>query len=112
FDHLVGREIGEVGEGWQQFVVHARDEWGDGISDYLLEVIKQENGNWVPFQEMYTDVHPYGADPSFRCFHIRLPKGITNAGTPLKVRINASTGTELMAYRAFGVGMKELGATQ
>lgn len=109
FGHLEGHEIGEVGEGWQQFVVHARDEWGDGITDYVLEVLKQENGDWKPFEEMYTDVHPYGEDPSFRCFHIRLPKGITTPGTPLKVRINASTGTELMAYRAFGAGMQQLG---
>lgn len=110
FDHLVGRKVGTAMEGWQQFVVHARDEWGDGISDYLIDVLKKENGNWVKFDEMYTDVHAYGADQSYRCFHIRLPKGISGAGTPLRARVNASTGTELMAYRAYGAGVRDLGA--
>ena len=114
FGHIVGHEAGEKGEGWQQFVVHARDEWGDGITDYVLEVFKEENGKPVRFEEMYTDVHPYGEDRSFRCFHIHLPQGITTPSAKLTVRINASTGTELMAYRAFGGGMQELGvgATQ
>ncbi|HET6934091.1 MAG TPA: hypothetical protein VFI72_04580 [Candidatus Angelobacter sp.] len=85
-----------------------------GVSDYLIEVLKQKDGEWVKFEKMYTDVHAYGADNSFRCFHIRLPKNISAAGTPIRIRINASTGTELMAYRAYagGNGEKELGATQ
>lgn len=110
FDHLIGKEVGTEMEGWQQFVVRARDEWGDGISDYLIEVVKWDGGKWVPFTEMYTDVHAYGADPSYRCFHLRLPKGISSPGTPIHVKINASTGTELMAYRAYGSGSKDLGA--
>jgi hypothetical protein len=88
-------------EGWQQFIVHARDEWGDGISDYLMEVRQQENGEWKKFDQISTDVHAYGPDQSYRCFHIRLPKGISKPGTPLCVCVNASTGTELMAYRAY-----------
>ena len=107
-DHLIGRQVGTEMEGWQQFVIHARDEWGDGISDYLIDVLKKENGEWVPFAEMYTDVHAYGGDPSYRCFHLRLPSGISSSGTPVMVRINASTGTELMAYRAYGT--EDLGA--
>jgi hypothetical protein len=53
------------------------------------------------FSEMCTDVHAFGPDPSFRCFHIRLPKGITSGTIPVKVRIHASTGTELMAYQGY-----------
>ena len=34
-------------EGWQQFVVHARDERGDGISDYMIEVLAERDGEWV-----------------------------------------------------------------
>ncbi len=114
FGHLLGHGEEPEIDGWQQFVVRARDEWGDGISDYLIEVLKQKDGEWVKFEEMYTDVHAYGADNSFRCFHIRLPKNISAAGTPIRIRINASTGTELMAYRAYagGNGERELGATQ
>lgn len=111
FGHIIGHNVPMDMDGWQQFVVRAVDEWGDGVSDYLIEVLKQENGEWKRFDEMYTDVHAYGADPSFRCFYIRLPKGISTAGRPLKIRINASTGTELMAYRAYAAGVQELGAT-
>jgi hypothetical protein len=89
-------------EGWQQFVVHARDERGDPVTDYLIEVLRRNGNDWVTFPEMYTDVHAYAADPSFRCFHIRLPEGICGGNVPLRVRIHASTGTDLMAYQGYG----------
>jgi hypothetical protein len=111
FAHILGHGPGVEMEGWQQFVVHARDEHGDGISDFMIEVLTERDGAWTPFTEMYTDVHPYGPDPSFRCFHLRLPAGISAGGVKLKVRINASTGTDLMAYQGYGSEARELGAT-
>ena len=101
FGHLFN-EGEEVMDGWQQFVVHARDERGDPVTDYLVDVLRQDGDNWAEFTEMYTDVHAYGADASFRCFHIRLVKGIAQGGTPLQIRINASSGTALMAYQGYG----------
>ena len=106
-DHFVGTEM----EGWQQFVVHARDERGDGVSDYMIEVLTEKGNTWTAFEEMYVDVHAYGSDPSFRCFHIRLPRGILAGQVPLKVRIHASTGTELMAYQGYGDTEHQLTAT-
>ena len=110
FGHLIGHSDTEM-DGWQQFVVHARDERGDGISDFIVEVLRESDGKWVAFEEMYTDVHPFGADPSYRCFHVRLPSGICGGEVKLKVRINASTGTELMTYQGYGSEEKQLGAT-
>jgi hypothetical protein len=100
-------------DGWQQFVIRARDERGDPVTDYMIQVMRKEGDDWVDFQEMYTDVHAYGTDPSFRCFHIRLPKGICGGEVPLQVRIQASTGTELMAYQGYGSDevKKDLGPT-
>jgi hypothetical protein len=89
-------------EGWQQFVVRARDERGDPVTDYLIDVLRKDGEKWVEFAEMYTDVHPYTTDMSFRCFHIRLPQGICDGQVPLRVRIHASTGTQLMAYQGYG----------
>jgi hypothetical protein len=89
-------------EGWQQLVVHARDERGDPVADYLIEVLQKDGSEWVPFEGMYTDVHAYAADPSFRCFHVHLPEGISGGKTQLRVRINASSGTELIAYQGYG----------
>jgi hypothetical protein len=102
------RGAGEKLEGWQQFVVHARDERGDPVTDYMVEVI-QDDGQ--KFEAMSTDVHPYGPDPSYRCFHIHLPKGVSDPALKLKARIHASTGTELMAYQGYNLQKRELTAS-
>jgi hypothetical protein len=112
FGHVFGESPEEVMEGWQQFVVHAIDERGDGISDYMIQVLTQRpDGTWDEFEDMCTDVHAYGPDSSFRCFHVRLPRGISARKIPLRVRINASTGTELMAYQGYGSEERQLSAT-
>jgi hypothetical protein len=110
-DHFIGHEVGTEMQGWQQFVVRARDERGDGVSDYMIEVLTKEGDDWKPFKEMYTDVHAYGPDQSFRCFHIRLPRGILAGEIPLRVQIHAATGTELMAYQGYGNTEQQLTAT-
>jgi hypothetical protein len=93
-------------------VVFACDERGDGIPDYMIEVLTQQpDGQWVPFHEMSTDVHPYGPDSSYRCFHVRLPAGLSGGGVKLRARINASTGTELLAYQGYGSEARQLGST-
>ena len=38
-------------QGWQQFVVHARDERGDPVTDYLIEVLRKDGDDWVNFEE-------------------------------------------------------------
>jgi hypothetical protein len=38
---------------------------------------------------MCRDVRAYGPDSIFRCFHVRLPRGISAGRIPLRVRINA-----------------------
>lgn len=91
----------EALEGWQQFAVHACDEWGDGITDFMMEIYREQDGKLVKFDQISTDVHAYGLDESYRCFHIKLPQGISQPGLKLCVCVNASTGTELMAYRAY-----------
>jgi hypothetical protein len=112
FGHILGYSGAAPLEGWQQFVVFASDEHGDGISDYMIEVLTQQpDGTWGPFHEMSTDVHAYGPDSSYRCFHVRLPAGLSSGNVKLRVRINASTGTELLAYQGYGSEAKQLGPT-
>jgi hypothetical protein len=101
FGHLFGEDSDTPLEGWQQFVVHAIDERGDGVSDYLLDVLRSENGQDVLFPEMYTDVHVYRADPSYRCFHIRLPQGISAQSSQIKIRVHASSGTQIVGYQGY-----------
>ena len=92
--------------GWQQFVVRARDERGDPIADYMVEIVKDDK----IFDAMSTDVHAYGPDSSYRCFHIHLPKDISDPGLKLRARIHASTGTELVAYQGYNETKQELTA--
>ena len=82
FGHVFGENPEEKMEGWQQFVVHAVDERGDGISDYMIEVLTQRpDGTWDEFKDMYTDVTAVwtrfraaaavsmsGSPPPQRCF--------------------------------------------
>jgi hypothetical protein len=93
-------------EGWQQFVVRVNDERGDPVTDYMIEILK----NGELFTAMYTDVHAYSRDQSYRCFHIRLPNGIYNPALKLRARLHASTGTELMAYQGYNDVKRELTA--
>jgi hypothetical protein len=110
--HIFGHGDDAELEGWQQFVIFASDERGDGIPDYMIEVITQQpDGEWGPFHEMSTDVHPYGPDSSYRCFHVRLPAGLSSGNVKLRARINASTGTELLAYQGYSSEIKQLGPT-
>jgi hypothetical protein len=101
FGHIFGKNTDSTLEGWQQFVIHAKDERGDGVSDYLLEVLREVDGSLVPFEEMYADVHAYRTDPSYRCFHIRLPHGISSQNANLKIRVHASSGTALIGYQGY-----------
>jgi len=112
FGHILGPGAATELEGWQQFVVFACDERGDGITDYMIEVLTQQpDGEWVPFHEMSTDVHAYGPDSSYRCFHVRLPAGLSGGGVKLRARISASTGTELLAYQGYGSEAGQPGST-
>ena len=105
FGHLF--HLGEKPlEGWQQFVIHARDEHNDPVTDYLLQVFRLEGEpgkeEWTECEEMYSDVHAYKTDPSFRCIHVRLPAGISESQVPMQIRIKASTGTEIVTYQGYG----------
>jgi hypothetical protein len=46
-DHLISHEVGTEMEGWQRFVVHPRDEHGDGLSDYMIEVLTKKGDSWT-----------------------------------------------------------------
>lgn len=91
-------------DGWQQFVVHARDAHGDPVTDYMIEVFElgPDNETWKRAEEISVDVHAYKADPSFRCLHVQLPKGICTTPKPMQIRFQASTGTDVIAYQGYG----------
>lgn len=91
-------------DGWQQFVVRARDAHGDPVRDYMIEVYElgPDGKTWQRAEEISVDVHAYGADQSYRCLHVQLPKGITTTPKPMQIRIQASTGTDVISYQGYG----------
>ncbi len=87
---------------WQQFVVHARDERGDPITDYNLQLYRVPKGrnadneeHWEPVK---IDVHAYAADNSYRNFHVNLEDLTGDNLQNLRMEFMASTGTELLGY--------------
>ena len=104
-------------EEWQQFVVRMVDERGDSVQDYHLELYAvAPDGTEEPF-EIELDEHAYGADKSFRCFHVNLttlhPRLAALSGHELWVRVIASSGSTLVGYHGvksekFTQGMKEM----
>jgi hypothetical protein len=91
-------------DGWQQFVVRARDAHGDPVTDYMIEVfeLSSDGKTWQRAEEISVDVHAYGADPSYRCLHVQLPKGITTEPRPMQIHFQASTGTQVVTYQGYG----------
>ena len=111
FEHMMGGDTEAPLDGWQQFVVHAVDTHGYGIEDFFLELfLVNADGTRTSCQQILSDVHAYGMDNSFRCFHVRLPHGITDGGKGLIARMHASTGTELMCYQGYGDTTEKLTA--
>lgn len=89
-------------EKWQQFLVHARDERGDPIPDFNLQLYKLDKGkdpdkesDWKPVD---IDVHAYKANNSYRCFHVNLENLTDDSLQNLRMEFMASTGTELLGY--------------
>ena len=93
-----------AGNTWQQFVVRAMDDQGCPITDYSIEIVAiAGDGTETPVPDFEEDVHPFAADSSFRCFHVRLD-GLSAkiSGKRLIARIIARTGTQLLGYRGYG----------
>jgi hypothetical protein len=89
---------------WQQFVIRARDSHENPIVDYAVSLVAQNpDGTVGEVGHFEEDVHPFAADPSYRCFHVSLKNYKENlGGKKLKIRIVASTGTDLVGYQGYG----------
>src|SRR5579862_1710310 len=68
-------EAGARIEEYQQFVIHAVDSRGDPIDDFNAKLCeRQPDGQFKEITDFELDVHAYGRDPSYRCFHVELSK--------------------------------------
>jgi hypothetical protein len=87
-------------ERWQQFVVHAVDERGDGIDDFFVDLGEVQGGAFRALR-FDLDVHPYRDDPSYRCFHVNLDKLGASRNARFGLRVIARSGTDLVGYHGF-----------
>jgi pimeloyl-ACP methyl ester carboxylesterase len=86
-------------EKWQQFVVRVVDERNDPVTDYYVEVFTDDGESVKQFN---LDTHTYTGDNSLRCFHVNLDEIRAGDLKSLKVRLIASSGSELIGYYGYG----------
>jgi hypothetical protein len=88
-------------EAWQQFVIHVSDERGRSIPDWVLELFISNTDEAKEERALPVDVHPYRADPSYRCFHVNLSDFWDKKFEDLWIRLSASVGSSLVGYHGF-----------
>jgi hypothetical protein len=89
-------------EQWQQFVVHAVDTRGDPIDDYNAKLgTRDDDGQFTELTGFETDVHAYGTDTSYRCFHVNLAPFAANAPPNLWMQLTAVSGSRFVTYQGF-----------
>lgn len=88
---------------WQQFVVRVRDERGDPVPDFNIQLdATYEGGAKEALAEFASDVHAYRRDPSFRSFHVRLQDVRRTRIASLRLRILARSNSRAIGYRGVG----------
>lgn len=96
------RTARESTDRYQQFVIRAVDERGDGIADYNVQVLtKDDAGRLAEVPEFDLDVHVYRADPSLRCFHVNLDELRPERLESLHLQIIATARSRFVGYLGF-----------
>jgi hypothetical protein len=82
---------------YQQFIVHCKDERGDGIPDFHIQLFYKSSAT---SQEKLADMdmHMYSTDNSYRCFHVDLNEIDYENLFSLRLELTASSGSELIGY--------------
>lgn len=97
-------KLKEQGKVYQQLVVHAVDERGDGIPDFHLDFYMSEESGDIAnlhdndWKQIRMDRHVYTTDSSYQCYHVDLGEFGKGDWKNLKLEIYASTGTQLLTY--------------
>jgi len=101
------QELEQGGKVFQQFVVHARDQRGDPITDFHLDIEGMSNGQpYESWDDDNLEPHAYATDKSFRCYHVCLSGLQSAAGSEkvdsFRIRVIASSGSEWVGYHGEG----------
>lgn len=86
---------------YQQFIVHAVDERGDGITDFNLQLVHVGEDGAQRIKAFDLDPHVYSSDASYRCFQVDLAELQQIDERQITLRVIASSGSQFVGYRAF-----------
>ncbi|MFN0067613.1 MAG: esterase/lipase family protein [Limisphaerales bacterium] len=87
---------------FQQFIIRAVDERGDGIADYNVQLLTSDSrGRSVEVPKFDLDVHVYRADPSLRCFHVNLDRLKPERLQSLKLQVIATARSRFVGYLGY-----------
>jgi hypothetical protein len=97
------------GAGWQQFVMHVKDDHGDSVSDYNVQLFVGDDlgqSDDPDYRPVPLIVDSYSGDSSYRCFYVRLSQEMLSAGTSgnakkVWMEVIASSGTSYLEYEAY-----------
>lgn len=96
--------------GWQQLVIRAVDDHGDGVADYNIQLYIGDDladSDNPDFKPVPLIADTYSADASYRCFYIRISPEMLTLNTPrgsqkkMWLEIIASSGSDLLEYEAY-----------
>jgi hypothetical protein len=101
------KELESGGKVFQQFIVHARDQRGDSISDFHLDIDGMSDGKpCASWGDDNLELHAYSTDKSFRCYHVCLSALVSAADAAkidsFRIRVIASSGSEWVGYHGKG----------
>lgn len=97
------------GAGWQQLVIHVKDDHGDGVPDYNVQLFMGADlseSDDPEFKPLPITVDTYTSDSSYRCFYVALTDDMLHVGEPGRpkkvwLELIASSGTSYLEYEAY-----------
>lgn len=108
--NAASRNGDDGGAGWQQLIVHAVDDHGDGVNDFNLQLYlgdSLDQSDDAGFHAVPLIADTYSRDGSYRCFYIRLSDEMLAINMPggkkqkLWLELIASSGSALLEYEAY-----------
>lgn len=86
---------------FQQIIIRAIDERGEGIRDYAVKLLEEKDGKLREVGRFDDSVSAYSGDKSYRAFHIDLKKLKPEKIKKLWMKVVLASGTRYAAYTGY-----------
>ncbi|WP_413746560.1 esterase/lipase family protein [Synechococcus sp. MIT S9507] len=90
---------------WQQLVIRVCDERGDGVTDWLVEVLIKRKNKAAEILDI-DDIHAFSNERSYRCLHVNLSKcGLSDSSDienieSFEMKLTMNTDSDYLHYVA------------